>query len=193
MSLGARRRAGGDLRQAHLLARAYVCPARGEPGGHLCGQAARERDTSRPSTLTAPRREGAAKKLTHTARRRLRHPCELLRLFGDGGLDRSGNRRDQGYFAAELRPKLPPISSEKIFSAASIASTARSVAVFKDTPVTSIEAVVRANLGRDGSNLRSKRLGGPRPEYSGPSANRSIGRASGPGANRVHSRRAPAQ
>ena len=47
------------------FSRAYVCPARGEPGGHLCGQAARERDTSRRSTLTAPRREGAAKANPH--------------------------------------------------------------------------------------------------------------------------------
>jgi len=55
------------------------------------------------------------------------------------------------------------------------------------------EAVPRANLGRDGSNLQSKRRGDPRSEYSGPSATRPIGRASGSGTNRVHSHRAPTQ
>ena len=69
----------------------------------------------------------------------------------------------------------------------------------KDAPFTHIgnpnvtEAVPRANLSRDGSNLRSRRRGDRRSEYSGPSANRPIGRASGPGANPVHSRHAPAQ
>ena len=113
-------------------------------------------------------------------------------------------------FAAGLRPKVPPISLAKIFSAASIASTALSVAVFigrrsgslankKGRAFTSIgnpnlsEAVPCASLGRDGSNLRSRRRGDPRSEYSGPSANRPIDRASGLGANRVHSRRAPAR
>jgi len=51
----------------------------------------------------------------------------------------------------------------------------------------------RANLSRDGSNLRSRGRGDPRSEHSGPSANSPIGRASGSGANRVHSHRAPAQ
>ena len=50
----------------------------------------------------------------------------------------------------------------------------------------------RANLGRDGSNLRSRRREAPRSEYSGPTANSPIGCASGPGASRVHSRHAPA-
>jgi hypothetical protein len=36
--------------------------------------------------------------------------------------------------------------------------------------VTSIEAVPRANLGRDGSNLQSKRRGDLRSEHSGPRA-----------------------
>jgi hypothetical protein len=44
----------------------------------------------------------------------------------------------------------------------------------------------RANLSRDGSNLRSRRRGDPRSEYSGPSANNRICRGSGSGATRVH-------
>ena len=51
----------------------------------------------------------------------------------------------------------------------------------------------RSNLSRDGSNLRPRRHGDPRSEYSGPSGNIPIGRASGSGANRVHSRHAPAR
>jgi hypothetical protein len=47
-----------------------------------------------------------------------------LSFLGDGGLDRSGDRRDQGYFCGGLRPKVRLISSANIFSAASIASTA---------------------------------------------------------------------
>jgi hypothetical protein len=45
----------------------------------------------------------------------------------------------------------------------------------------------RANLSRDGSNLRSSDHGDPRSERSHPIANYPIDRASGFGANRVHS------
>ena len=41
---------------------------------------------------------GPVHSLPQTRGRRLHHPCELLPLFGDGGLDRSGNRLDQGRF-----------------------------------------------------------------------------------------------
>jgi len=36
-------------------------------------------------------------------RTNLQHPCELLPLFGDGGMDRSGNRLHQGRFCGRAQ------------------------------------------------------------------------------------------
>ena len=143
----------------------------------------------------------------------LQRPCEPSRLFGDGGLDRSGNRRDQGRFCrrAQVQGGTHFLSKDLLrrfrrfygfdgtVQLRSSQGCSGSSASKNGPPFTSIgnpnpaEAVPRGDLGGDGSSLRSRRRRDVRSEYSGPNANRPIGRASGPGANRVHSHRAPAQ
>jgi len=114
--------------------------------------------------------------------------------------------------AAGERSRVAPISSAKIFSAASIASTIRSVAVFIgrrsgslasekgcafhpiDNP-SPTEGEHRANRDRDDTSPRPGRRNRNhlRLERNHPTANCPIGRASGSGGSHVHSRHAPAR
>ena len=116
-------------------------------------------------------------------------------------------------FAAGLRSRAAPISPANMFSAASMASAARLVAVFTawwrsgswarerserisvaiDNP-SPTEAVPRANLDRDCTIQRpSRRKNDLHTERNHPTANCPIGRASGSGGSHVHSRHAPAR
>ena len=82
---------------------------------------------------TGDRRSRCRGRDTPDAGRRLHQPCELLPLFGDGGRIEAVIVAIRTVFAAAIRSKVEPISSAKVFSAASIASTARSVPVFMGT------------------------------------------------------------
>ena len=117
--------------------------------------------------------------------------------------------RIKAILAAGLRSRVAPISSANIISAASIGGAV--VCGLHDAvlgtvgeeregaPVASIDnsnptkAVLRANLGMDSTSLRPSRRTDDLKERNHPIANWPIGRASGSGANRVHSRRAPAR
>jgi len=159
---------------------------------------------------TGDRRSRCRGRDTPDAGRRLHQPCELLPLFGDSGMDRNGYRRDQGRFCrrGQVQGGTHFLSKDILrrfyrlngtVSSGLHGHRSGSLRARKDAPFTSIanpnptEAVPRVNLGRDGSNLHSRRRGDLRSEYSGPSANHPIGRASGSGANRVHSHRLPAR
>jgi len=115
-------------------------------------------------------------------------------------------------FAAGLRSRAAPSPPQTSLSAASIASTARSVAVFIgrrsgslasekgcafhpiDNP-SPTEGEHRANRDRDDTSPRPGRRNRNhlRLERNHPTANCPIGRASGSGGSHVHSRHAPAR
>jgi hypothetical protein len=108
-------------------------------------------------------------------------------LWVDGDAAGPGDRCDQA--ARERKSSRPGTLKGRIGGEAR-----------EGTPIPSIDnsnptkAVLRANLGRDNTSLRpSRRTDDLHKELNHPIANCPIGRASGSGATRVHSHRAPAR
>ena len=147
----------------------------------------------------------------HTPGRRLHHPCELLPLFGDGDLDRSGNRRNQGYFCGRAQAQGGTHFLSEDFLRRFYRLNGAIGCRLHRAPLRIVGQRERTRLSLSLVPPPSPRpgylsiwvaivparapgvVGTPVSECSRPTANCPIGRASGSGANRVHSHRVPAR
>ena len=145
-----------------------------------------------------------------TRRRGLQYPCGLLSLFGDSGLDGGCDFYDQGHLCGRAKIQGGAhLLSKHYFRGfyrlgGAVRSSRRAARIVgerrKGAPVASIDdpnptkAVLRANLDTDCTIQRpNRRTDDLHTERNHPTANCPIGHASGSGANRVHSHRAPAR